>query len=195
MDGQAVIQQVRAGTVPASWQVYHARRSYFMQSAILSLAGAVVAVAAAIWLITSGTVIGIGVTDTTPPNIATFWLIVDMIVAGICFLGALGFAFARLRGLGSVDEQMLVLQPDGFVMVRGRRPRDTTVARFANVASLTPSVNNGTTSLVLVAGRSGKKLTIELDARFGPPKQIATDIQGMYAQYAHVRRQTSETED
>jgi len=77
IDADAVVQQVKAGAAPADWQVMRAKSSFFVWSAIGGIVLTLLAVVAARYLFLTGTIVGIGVNDQTPDNVAFFWFIVD----------------------------------------------------------------------------------------------------------------------
>ena len=182
INAEAVVQQVRAGATPADWQVMRAKSSFFVWSAIGGIVFTFLAVVAAGYLFLTGTFVGIGVNDQTPDNVAFFWFIVDMVVLAAVAIGGIVFAILRARDLGSVNEQMLVLMPDGFVKRAGVGPKGTFSATYANIARLTPAVRNGTQYLDAVTP-DGRRVSVELDGRFGNAKKLARQIAGQHAHY------------
>ena len=189
IDSNTVIGQVRAGTAPPTWQVLHARQAFFVQGAIAGIVIAIAAVAAAAYLLLSGTVVGYGLNSQTSDNVLNFWFIVDMVVLVLFLVGGIVFSVTRLRSLGSADDQALILMPEGFVMRLGPAANATRVVNYQGIATLTPTVRNGNVFLVMQAA-NGRRVQIELDSRFGKPKPLAQQIQGMHAAYvtANVRQ-------
>ncbi|HEV2462049.1 MAG TPA: hypothetical protein VGS80_27155 [Ktedonobacterales bacterium] len=183
IDSNSVMSQVRSGTAPTSWQVIPARRAFFVQGAIWGVVIAIAAVAAAAYLLLSGTVVGYGVNSQTSNNVLNFWFIVDMVVLALFLVGGIVFSITRLRSLGSADDQALVLMPDGFVMRLGPAANATRVVNYQNIATITPTVRNGNTFLVMQT-TNGRRVQVQLDSRFGKPKPLAQQIQGMHAAYA-----------
>lgn len=182
IDANAVVQQVKTGAAPASWQAARASRSYFMWNVIGGIALTIGAIAAAIYLYSSGTIVGIGVNDQTPDSIAFFWFIADMLVLAVLAIGGIVFAILRARAIGTADDQMLVLMPEGFVKRTGTGAKDTLTVNYGNIATVTPSVQNGTQYLVLQT-KAGKRVKIEIDGRFGKPKALAQQIAGQHTHY------------
>lgn|SRR5690242_13888571 len=182
IDANAVIQQVKAGAAPASWQVIPARGSFFMWNAFGGVALMIGAVAAAIYLFLSGTIVGIGVNDQTPDNVAFFWFIVDMLVLAALAIGGVVFAIRRALAINSADEQMLVLLPEGFVKRTGTSEKDTLAVNYANLITATPAVRNGSQYLD-VQTKAGKRVSIEIDGRFGNAKALVRQISGQHAHY------------
>ncbi len=182
IDANAVVQQVKAGAAPASWQVFSARGSYFLWNALGGAALAIGAVAAPIYLFLSGTIVGIGANDQTPDNVAFFWFIVDMLVLAALFIGGIVFAIRRALAISSASEQMLVLLPEGFVKRTGTSAKDTLAVNYANLTTVTPTVRNGSHYLS-VQTKAGKRVSIEIDARFGNAKTLVRQIAGQHAHY------------
>lgn len=182
IDAHAVVEQIRASTAPTSWQVTRANRSYFIWSALGGVALAVGAVGAAIYLSLSSTIVGIGVNDQTPDNVAFFWFVVDRLVLAAFAIGGVIYAIRRARAIGSADEQMLVLMPEGFVRRTGAADKDVLAVNYGNLATITPSVRNGTQYLDMRT-KAGKRVSIELDGRFGSAKALARQIAGQHAHY------------
>jgi hypothetical protein len=185
LDANTIINQVQSGTAPASWQALRGRRSFFVQGAIWGVVGAVLAVAAAAYLLTSGTVVGYGINDQTPDNVLGFWFIADMIVLALCVIGGIIFSIMRLVALGSVENQLLVLMPEGFLMRTGTSEKATRLILYQNIAKIVPRVRNGAVSLMLQT-RSGGTAQVPLDSRFSKPKPLAQQIQGMHAAYVRA---------
>ena len=123
IDANATIQQASSGMAPPSWQVLRARPSFFMWSAIGGVVFALAAIAAAIYLFTSGTIVGIGVSDQTPDNVATFWFIVDMIVLAACAFGGVVMTihYARLMGRPPIKCSSLCPKGSSSAAARPRR--------------------------------------------------------------------------
>jgi hypothetical protein len=189
LDANAIAQQVRSGTAPPTWQVLRANTSFFIRGAIGGFVFMILAIAVAIFLFLSGTVIGIGVSG---PNVSegylTFWFIVDMVVLALVAVGCIIFAISRIRGLGSIDEQVLVLMPEGFVRHLGPSQEQNTVVLYQNIATITLVKNSDDLQMQLPDGSQTK---VELDSRFGDAKQLGQQIQGAHAQFvaAHQRLQ------
>ena len=182
IDAEAIVQQVRAGAAPADWQVMRAKPSFFVWSAIGGIIFTFLAVVAAGYLLLTGTIVGIGVNDQTPDNVAFFWFIVDMVVLVAVAIGGIVFAILRARDLGSVNEQVLVLMPDGFVKRTGVGPKGTFSATYANIATLRSVVRNSSQYLDAVT-RDGRHASVEMDGRFGNAKKLARQIAGQHAHY------------
>lgn len=182
-DPNAILGQVQTGMAPSNWHVLRARRAYFVQSAVSGFVIAVLAIAATVYILSSGTVFGYGLNDQTPENVAFFWFIVDMVVLAAFLIGGIIFAILRLVAMRSAENQVLVLMPEGFVMRTGTSAKATRTVLYQNVATMVPTTHNGSVSLVMRLA-NGRKAQVGLDSRFEKPKALAQQIQGMHAAYA-----------
>lgn len=185
-DKNAVLAQAQSGSVPPEWRLLRANRTYFYQSAVVGFVIAILAVAAAAYLFVTGTVVGYAVVNDST---AGFWQIVDVVVLLLFLVGGIAYAVQRLSSLGSVEQQMLVITPEGFVMRTGPAEKNVRQVSFSAVKALKTSIQSGTVYIVVQPMSSAKSVKVELDKRFGKPKAVATQIAGMYAQYATARVQ------
>lgn len=182
IDTQTAIQRVKTGTAPASWQVSRASRSFFLWSVLGGVALMTGAVAAAIYLYLSGTIVGIGVNDETPDGLALLWFIVDMLILAALTITGIVFAIRRAIAIGTASEQMLILMPEGFVKRTGTAARDTLAVNYATIAAVTASADNGPQVLVMDTS-AGQRLKVEIDGRFSHAKALKQQIAGQHAHY------------
>jgi hypothetical protein len=187
IDANAVLEQARTGMAPGNWRVLSARRGYFVQATIIGVVFLVAAVAAAIYLLATGTVFGYGLTDQTSNNVLLVWLVIDMLVLLAVAIFGVVAAIRSLIAMGSADEQKLVLMPEGFVMQRGPSGKNIVAVQYENIVNMKPSVRNGNVYLVMQARGASKPSQISLDGRFGKPKQLAQEITGTFAGVAAAR--------
>lgn len=191
VNANAVLEQARMGTAPADWQVLRANRSFFVQQTIVGVVLAIAAIAAAIYLLATGTVVGYGVNDQTPDSVLSVWLIIDMIVLLVIVVIGGVMAIGHVRQMGAAGEQLLVLTPEGFVRYMGAGEKRTTTYDFSAIAGMKMSVQSGTVYLLVQRRADGKQLKVPFDGRFGKPKQIVQQITGAFASYASARAQSS----
>ena len=182
IDANAVVQQVKAGAAPASWQVIPARGSFFLMSALGGIVVALVAVGAEVYLRASNSVYGIAIPPDASEGVLNFWANVDLIFFAAVAIGGVVFAVMRARAIGSASEQMLVLLPEGFVKRTGTSEKDTLAVNYANLTTITPTVRNGNQYLS-VQTKAGKRVSIEIDGRFGNAKTLVRQISGQHAHY------------
>lgn len=187
VNANAVVEQVRMGTAPADWQVLRANRSFFVQQAILGALLTIAAIAAAIYLLMSGTVVGYGLNDQTPDNVLTVWLIIDMVVLLALVITGIVLAIRHLSQMGPAAEQMLVLTPEGFVRRLGAGDKQTSTFDYSAISGMKTSVQSGTVYLLIQRRADGKVLKVKMDGRFGKPKQVAQEITGAFASSAAAR--------
>lgn len=187
IDGEAVMQQVRQGAAPSYWHVLPAKQSHFIGNIAGYTVGALLAFGLLLYLIVDpGFVIGLkGAVNVE--SLHNLWRTVDFVVAGIAILACLFLVFAGVRNLGTVNQQALVLLPEGFVMQKGVGKKTMTVIEYGAITGLTTSVSNGSWSLVMPRANGKGAVKLDLDGRYGAPKQIATMLQEARAQYARAR--------
>jgi hypothetical protein len=187
LDSTTILSQVRSGTAPSTWQVYRPSRSFFLQGAIGGVVLLIAAVAAAAYLLLSGTVVGYGVNDFSPDGVLTFWFAADLVVLLAFAIGGIVLVVGRLRSLGSIDDQVLVLMPEGYLTRTGPSEKQTTLVDFQLIAPVQLTISNGSVYLLSRQQTTGKTLKLEMDSRFGKPKVVAQQILALYGQFAHAR--------
>lgn len=187
IDTGMVEQMIRAGHIPAQWQVLRARTRYFLLPALGRFALALVVVVIAVVLLLTGTVYGYGLTDTSPQGVVMFWFFVDMAILALWFLVAVVSGVRRLIALARANGQFLVLMPEGFVLRRGFGPDDLWTFNYPNVHSVAWTYRRGVAQMTFRSIKDTRVAHFNLDSRFGPPKRLAQQIQAMHTQYAqHV---------
>lgn len=193
LNANAVLEQARMGTAPSTWQVLRANRSYFMQQVIIGVVLVIAAIAAAIYLLATGTVVGYGVSDTTSSNVLLVWLVIDMVVLLVIVITGIVMAVRHLGQMGSANQQMMVLTPDGFVRSLGAGDKQTTTYEYSAIADMKLSVQSGSVYLLIRRRADGKQLKVQVDGRFGKPKQIAQEITGAYASSVGARSRSAQS--
>ena len=184
IDGEAVMQQVLQGSAPPNWRVFPAKLSHFLGS-IIGYAIATLLFLGFIGFLVIAPDFAIGLQGSSDaPNIVQFWHTIDFVVAGALALGCAALLVSSIRGLGSVKQQALVLLPEGFVMQKGTGKKSMTVVNFGAITGVGTSVLQGNWSLVMPRANGDGSIKVELDARFGAPKNIATILQVARMQYA-----------
>lgn len=182
IDANVVVQQVKAGAAPTSWQVIPARDSFFLLGALGGIVVAIAAVAVEVYLRASNSVYGIAIPPNASQGVLDFWAIADLIVFAVFAVGGVAFAIMRALAIGSASEQMLVLLPEGFVKRTGTSEKDTLAVNYANLTTVTPTVRNGSQYLS-ARTKAGKHVSIEIDGRFGNAKALVRQIAGQHAHY------------
>lgn len=182
IDANAVVAQIKSGSAPASWQVVPARGSFFLWGTLGGIVTAIAAVAAELYLRASNSVYGIAIPPDASEGVLNFWALADLIVVAVFAAGGVAFAINRARAIGTTSEQMLVLLPEGFVKRTGTSEKDTLAVSYADLTSATPTVRNGSHYLS-VQTKAGKRVSIEIDGRFGNAKTLVRQIAGQHAHY------------
>ncbi len=187
IDGDAVMQQVQQGTAPSYWRVFPAKLSHFIWSVLGYAVGALLLLGFIGFLnITPGFAISFG-SSSDAPSAIQFWRTVDFVVAGVLAFCCVALFVVSIRSISSVKQQALVLLPEGFVMQKGAGKKTMTVIHFGAITGVGTSVFSGTWSLVMPRTNGKGTIKVELDGRFGAPKNIATILQAAHMQYANSR--------
>jgi len=183
INGEAVMQQVRQGTVPPYWHVFPAKVSHFLKN---------IAVCAVFTLLLFGFLLylmvhpefAIGLRGAVEmPELHAFWRMLDFIVVGIAMLILLIFLFSEVWKLGTAHKQALVLLPEGFVMQKGATRRSVTAIHYGAIFEITTSVSNNTWFLVMPLADGYGTIKLELDGRFGPSSEISSTLEQAHLQY------------
>jgi hypothetical protein len=186
LDGNTVLGYAQQGSVPPTWHVWRARRSYFWVQAVggalifaLGLGGILYFLGDPNHAIVLGSY-GSPDTGTLDPTAFTAWRIADFVVAGLLVLGGGFLAVRRASELPSAAQQMLVLLPEGIVVSTGASPQSYA---FASLRSLSASSYRGTYTVTLKPANGGKTARLVLNGRFGKSKPIATAILAAHRQF------------
>lgn len=187
LDPNQIIQQVQQHTNPTNWAVLPAKQSHFLQSLFGGIFLAVIGLAAAGYLVLNPDfVVGLGAL-VTMSSLFTFWRIVDFVFCAVAVAAAGVIMRDSISGMATHDQQMLVLTPEGFVMRKGTTSKLTSAVAYANVGVPSVVVQSGTTYLMMSRANGQGPLRLEVDGRFGPPKQIAKRIIDAHQLYAQAR--------
>lgn len=189
LDSNTIVTQVRAGTAPGTWQVLRPNRSYYVSGALGGFVLAIGAIAAAVYLFVSGTIVGYGVSESSSDGYLTVWFFIDMLVLLGFLIGGIALTIGRIRAMGTMDEQMLVLMPDGYLLRKGPGEKDTALVSFERMAPVQVSISNGEVFLLAQQVSTNKTLKLAMDSRFGKPKLVAQQILALYGQYKAARVQ------
>ncbi len=187
IDGDAVMQQVQQGTAPSYWRVFPAKLSHFIWSIVGYAIGALLLLGFIGFLsISPGFAVSFG-SSSDAPNVIQVWRTIDFVVAGVMAFACVALFVLSIRSIGSVKQQALVVLPEGFVMQKGAAKKTMTVVHFGAITSVGTNVFSGNWSLVMPRTNGKGTIKVELDGRFGAPKNIATVLQLAHMQYAKSR--------
>jgi hypothetical protein len=187
VDPNAIVMQVNSGNVPPQWRVLRAKTGYFVRNGILY---SVLGVAALIGLVVfffSDTIFYYGPAPDPGSTGATVWFIIDLVVIIALAAVFLITGIRNLVGVGSAQQQMLVLMPEGFLVTTAKGVQSYP---FGNINGMTAATQRGG-DVVLTMRRAdnGQQLKYTFDGRFGAPKTIAGSILSAQGQYATAMAQ------
>ncbi|GAC1451854.1 MAG: hypothetical protein PVSMB4_11990 [Ktedonobacterales bacterium] len=190
IDGQAIVQQALQGYAPPGWQILRARQSHFLGTIISGIALTLLVLGLIGYLIVDpGFVIGLrGAVNVD--SLHQFWRIVDFIAGGVFAAAFIALTVKGVRDLGTIDNQVLVMMPEGFVMQKGPATKAPLTVAYESTAGARLQIDRGTVYLLLARANRQGALKIEIDGRFGKPKPIAQQIIQAQTAYAaaHVRQ-------
>lgn len=184
IDGEAVLQQALQGAAPPNWRVFPAKQSHFMGNIVGYIIGVVLLLGFIVYLAANPDVAITLQGSSDAPNVIQFWRTVDFVVAGVAAVGCIVLLVSSVRSLGTLNRQALVLLPEGFVMRKGVEKKTMSVIEFGAISGIATSVSNGTWSLVMPRANGKGTIKLELDGRFGAPKQIAKMLEEARSQFA-----------
>jgi hypothetical protein len=166
--------------------VVQAKQSHFMGMLFGGIALVLIGLAAAGFLVLNPDfVVGYrGVVDAS--GLYMFWRLVDFALCGAIAAGGGVMIRGAVNGMVTLDHQLLVLLPEGFVMQKGSSSKTMAAVAYASVNTPRVIVRNGTVYLVASRTDGRGAVNMELDGRFGPPKQIAKRIIEAHSMYARV---------
>ena len=186
IDGQAILQQALSGMAPATWQVLPARRSHFVGQIAGGIVGALALLAAIGYLVLNPD-FAVGLQGSTnSPGVFSFWRILDFVVLGALILAALAYAVVSARDMGTMNQQALVLMPEGFVMQKGASPKTLSTIAYEAIGTSRMSISSGNIYLLMSRANSQGTLKLQIDSRFGPAKQLTQRIVEAQLTYARA---------
>jgi len=189
LDANAIMMQLGAGTAPPTWRVLRARAGFFIGGAAVFGVLGLATLGFIAYLIIGGHIFYYGVAPTDA-NGELIWQIIDVVVALALAAIFFGVSIMRLVGLGSASQQMLVLMPEGFVVVT---PKGAQSFPFANINGITgAATRDGSVMLTMRRADNGKQMRFSVDARYGAPKTIAGSIMAAQGQYATAMAQAGQ---
>jgi hypothetical protein len=172
LNAEAVVQQVRQGSVPPQWQVWRAKSSFFLQTAALGAVFLVLGVGAAVYYLANPNhALVLQGTGPLSDSALALWRSIDFIVFTLVALVGLVVGIKGLLDMPKAQQQFLALTPEGFVKVTDK----TLPYPFANIQQMKAVNNRGTITFTMQL-RNGQTARMTLDKRFGDNKPIAQQI-------------------
>jgi hypothetical protein len=173
LDAQAILNQARSGSAPASWHVYHARAAFFRRRAMVG--------SAYIVLLAATILLGYIYPDSALFRIG--WFV--QLITGIQIVLRLHPLIQSFFAATSTKARLLILMPEGFVLDGTREPL---AVRYASYKSLhtRPSLESwwlGKSAVVAAEDVGYGTRAWRIDARFDDPGAIARRIVADQAAY------------
>lgn len=187
MNGETVLEQVRKGQASPEWQVLPVRAGHFIRSMALYGGGAVVLVVLLIVLATHPDYAVTPGSSIDTDSVLHFWRAVDFIIGAVFVLATVGATILAVRDYTARNSQLLVLMPDGFVIQTGANARTRHAVSYAAFSGINVTVNRGEYYLRMTRLDGRGSIRIQLDGRFGPPKDIVQRITNAHARFASAQ--------
>lgn len=187
IDGQAIVQQALQGYAPPAWQVLRARPSHFWGRIIGGIFLTLLVLGFIGYLIVDpGFAIGLrGAVNVE--GLHQFWRTVDFIAGGVFTVAFIGYIVFGVRDLITMDHQVLVLMPEGFVMQKGTTTKTLSTVAYEAVSGARMQIDRGTVNLIMPRASRQGAVKLEIDSRFGKPKPLAQQIIQAQMAYAAYR--------
>lgn len=188
-----IVAQARNNQVPPTWQVYHGRSSFYVRQIVIGAVLLAFAAGGTIYLVAHPYIAIVpGYTSDNPldPQMFTFNRGLDFAIAGLVALAGIVAVIRYLLELGRVNEYVLVLMPEGFVLSTGK----TIAYAYGTIREMKIVRSRYANSLKISTWNAQKPVSVRLDGRFGNPKQLISTIYTMWKNrvtVAPVMRQPS----
>jgi len=173
MNSREVLETVRGGNAPASWQVVHARKSFFVGEGALSLVIALIFVAFGLFI---GALTFLGwSTVGWGSHLATLSVIIGGLGLGVW---AGSDSIRNFRRIRTAHDDVLVLMPEGCVHgnLGTLAPEHHLVYTETRDISFLFRVNGRAHVLLNILPHNSRPRTWYLDDRFGPAVATAQRI-------------------
>ncbi len=184
---ETVLMQVQSQQIPPTWRVYRGKKTFFMREAAIYSFLFLLVMALVVYLYSDpflAITYGPFLSNTADTQTFLMTRTIDFVVLGLFMLVFIGAVFWSLLQISKAQGQMLLLMPDGFVIVE----RKTATYPYATIRSIKIlKSRTGARSLVLSIGNAGKSRRVRLDGRFGNSKQLAETIYTLWKQYTAGR--------
>jgi len=181
---EQVLMYARQGQSLPGWQVLYPKTSYLVRLAAIFGVMAIVVVGLGIaFLSQNGFVIVPGyVSKALDPGAFQTWRYIDEAFLAILILILIGGASRYALELGTAQNQMLILTPEGFLLKK--RSTEQFVA-YTGVTSITARAGRyGDVTLSVRAVGSNAMYKVQLDGRYGNARALASQIIAAQRQYA-----------
>ncbi|HEY7340030.1 MAG TPA: hypothetical protein VH591_04060 [Ktedonobacterales bacterium] len=183
---------MRQGHIPANWRVFHANAGFFLKKTLGGIFFALIGVVSFIALLADPSMAYVPwcTTGSTEVDSGQFALAraLDFAIALALLIGGLWQA-RNLAQLSRLQEQILVLTPDGFVV----NVTEPIPHAFAEMLSISARWEKSKATFSIQQGQPVRKVSLELDNRFGNTRQIATAVVAAYNTWKKAQQNTGQS--
>jgi len=180
-----LIQRVQQGFPDPNWTVIRPKSSYFLGQIALWLILTLLVVGVTLYYVNSLThaLVFIGASIDSDVTLQT-WRTIDFVLFGLVIVAFLSMLVNQMLDLLAIERQMLVSTPEAVFI--GLRKKEHFVA-YTNIVSIVPNTQRDGTVRLLIQANTGRT-TLNLDKRFGPPKELAARIVAAQRQWVAARK-------
>jgi hypothetical protein len=182
---EEILAYVQQGQAQPGWNVLRPDATYLTKQTLLyGILSLVIIVLGVMFLNQSSLVfVPLGVSD---PSNFQMWRYIDIAVLAAFFCICLVIALRNLLELNTLQHQLLVLLPDGFLLKK--RNTEQFVA-YPGVTGISARASRyGYVTLNIKAVGSNVSYKVQLDGRYGNARALASQIIGAQRQYAKNQR-------
>lgn len=180
---EEILTYVQQGGALPGWQVLRPQMSYLVKQMLIYAILALIFIGFGVYFIgqNSFVIVPFRSSDPLDPGAFQVWRYIDEAILALAIIGFAGLAIKYILEVSTVQSQVLVLMPEGFLLKK--RNAEQFVA-YAGVSSMVPRINNtGEVTLNIKPAGSTTVYKVELDGRYGKPKVLAPQIVAAQRKY------------
>ena len=181
---EEILLYVHQGQALPGWQVLRPKVGYLLRQAIIYTILALAGLIGGILFITQADFVvvayaGLGLSRSA-------WHTIDVAVIALFFIVFTGLALMRIVDLNTIQDQALVLMPEGFFLKKRSAEQ---LVLYSGVSSISPqSDRSGDIKLNIHAAGTNMLASVELDNRYGNARKLAAQIVAAQRQYVATRQ-------
>lgn len=183
---EEILMYVQQGQAQPGWQVLRPKSSYLVKQIAMYAVLALVFIGFGIYILSNTDFVfgPIGLVDIN--GSFQTWRYIDQAVVAIGLLIFLWLVVKNVMDLASVQSQVLVLLPEGFLLKRRNTEQRVDYAGVAGISTHAGRYGDVTVNIKAKGGNALYK--VQLDGRYGNARMLALQITNAQRQYAANQR-------
>ncbi len=185
---EEILAYAQQGTPMPGWIVLRPHMAYLARQAIIYGILAIIVVGLGIAFLSQNQFVvtpGYG-TGTVDPGSFQLWRTIDLIVLALFFCVMAGVALVNVSDLSTVDQQLIVLMPEGFLV---KKRRSEQLVAYTGVNSISPRVDRyGRVTMNIRAAQTNALYKVQFDNRYGKSRGLASQIVNAHRQALAARQ-------